>query len=91
MATSTNDDDMAICHGRWKLCKNGQKKIRLHKTHTGRAGQHFMNFFTIFCFSLKDGFPKTLACIFLCTYIKIHYMTDKAATSGIQTCCTSLS
>jgi len=25
--------------------KNGQTKIRLHKTHTGRAGLHFMIFF----------------------------------------------
>ena len=24
--------------------KNGQTKIRLHKTHTGRAGLHFMNY-----------------------------------------------
>ena len=71
--------------------KQTPQKIRLHEAHTGRAGQHFMIFFTIFSFSLKDGFPETLACIFLCTYIKIHYMTDKAATSGIQTCCTSLS
>ena len=28
--------------------KNGQTKIRLHKTHTGRAGLHFMIFFSAF-------------------------------------------
>ena len=60
MATSTNDDDMAICHGRWKLCKNGPKKIRLHKTHTGRAGQHFMNFFHKILLFLNDGFPNQM-------------------------------
>ena len=50
---------------KWKKWKKmDQKKIRLHKTHTGRAGQHFMNLFhKIPFFFLNDGFPYQILAI----------------------------
>ena len=42
--------------------KNYQKKIRLHKTPTGRAGQPFLTFFFVkFCFFQSDGSPLVVA------------------------------